>query len=340
MTTTNRIFALGTLLCLLIAGFVMIATPQATGLGKFVARDPVCYGSWDPIVNHNHAGPSPHEHLFVGATAICGLPNPNAANYKDLAGKGTNLDNPDDTAAYWIPVLVLTDGWQGTRNLGRIPNSGFRNYFAYYRCFNRDRICSASDRSIAHPADTRLVVGNPAQPANVPLDTRWINWTCGEDSSRRGPYTNIETANCATATGTRVNLTMHVTFPSCWDGVLPNHSASDMGDTRDNAHYAFANRRTDTCPSTHPVKVTELRETFKWGDNTPGYWRNKYPALTTDLMQRQMGNPVKAGQTAHADFWNTWEQKASTPGTPTLHGGFDGMVQDCINTAPEPYCNN
>lgn len=326
--------------CLAVAGFLAVpaSMPAANGLGKFVQRDPGCYGTWDPIVNHNQAE-AHHEHMFVGGDALCTMADPNAANYADVAGKGTDLDNPDDTAAYWIPTLVLTNGWQGTQNLGRVDD--FRNYFAYYRCFNRDRFCGAGETSIAHPADTRLVVGSASQPASVPLDTRWINWTCGEDSSRTGPYTSIEAANCSTATGNRVNLTMHVTFPSCWDGVMPSHSASDVGDTRDNAHWAFANRRTDSCPSTHPVKVTELRETFKWGDNTPGYWAGKTPALVTDLMQRQLGNPVMAGQTAHADFWNTWEQNDTTPGTPTLHGGFDGMVASCINDdTPPAWCNN
>ena len=333
----RRLTTSGLTLGLIATLLAALTTTPATGLGKFVARDPACYGKWDPIVNHNQAE-AHHEHLFTGSTAICDLPNPNAANYDDLAGKGTNLNNPDDTAAYWIPSLVLTNGWQGTSNLGRVND--FRNYFAYYRCFNRDRTCTSAHRSVAHPADTRLVVGNAAQPATVPLDTRWINWTCGQESNRRGPYADIQTANCSTATGTRVNLTLHVTFPSCWDGVKPNHSPTDVGDTRDNAHYMFANRRTDSCPSTHPVKVTELRATYKWGDNTPGYWTGKTPALVTDLMQRQAGNPVKAGQTAHADFWNTWEQNDTVPGTPTLHGGFDAMVTDCINSAPETYCNN
>ena len=55
-------------------------------------------------------------------------------------------------------------------------------------------------------------------------------------------------------------MTAHIDFPSCWDGVKPSHTAAQNGDTRDNAHYAYAVAK--KCPAGFPIGVAELRETI------------------------------------------------------------------------------
>jgi hypothetical protein len=301
---------------------VAAGTAPASGLGKF-ATGSTCVQQADPIKYHNEQ--APHDHMFVGSTQVCVTGA--GGTYADLAGKGTTLANPDDTAAYWIPTLVFTDG---PRSQTVIGTPAFKGYFAYYRCWNHANTCPGSDtRTI--PPDTRLITGSPtgASPTTI------ANWMCDVRSSRPGPYPTIRAAKCGAATGV-VYLTLHLDFPTCWDGVLPDHLADDVGDTSDNAHYAFPIRKGTisptsggTCPAGFPIHVTELRETFKWGDGTAAYWRDTHPALSSDLMQRADGNAVVSGTTAHGDFWNTWEQD-----------GFDSMVRNCLLTNnPAGFCN-
>lgn len=110
-----------------------------------------------------------------------------------------------------------------------------------------------------------------------------------------------------------------MTFPSCWDGQLGDHDVA--GVTADTAHFAYFDRRTDSCPAGFAHRVAELRETvwFRYtGDGSD-------VALSSDLAMARQGMPVAPGTTAHADFWNAWVQ------TGGVHGGMVGMVRDCIN---------
>lgn len=315
--STTRFHILNTrrTLTALIVASLALAAP-ALALGKFFQAIPAGYAQVDPIAAHGNAR-SDHLHLFLGASGFLKLPHPEAASYASVVGKDTGIsNNPDDTAAYWIPALLYTSG----------PNAGkpvpFRKFFAYYRSFDHQTTGAAEP----YAPDTRLITGNGEQPAKTPLDTSRYNWTCDERSSRAGPYPDIATANCAAAKGS-VYLTAHVDFPSCWDGKLAAHNVP--GDTRDSAHYAFASKH--ACPAGFPIKMTELRETFKWDYQGDG----SDVALSSDLVQRKAGNMVKPGQTLHADFWNTWVQ------TGGAHGGLVGMVRSCINAAtPASWCNS
>ena len=76
-----------------------------------------------------------------------------------------------------------------------------------------------------------------------------------------------------------------VKFPECWTG--------ERTDSRDHMrHMAFATGK--GCPATHPVRVPALTEVFR------------YPVRSVARFHLSSG-PLSTG---HADFWNTWDQKA------------------------------
>jgi len=78
-----------------------------------------------------------------------------------------------------------------------------------------------------------------------------------------------------------------VKFPECWSGKRidsPNHRR----------HMAFATGK--GCPNTHPIRVPAITEVFR------------YPVSSVEGLRLSSG-PFSTG---HADFWNTWDQKALT----------------------------
>ncbi|HEY7721800.1 MAG TPA: DUF1996 domain-containing protein [Pedococcus sp.] len=266
-------------------GGAVVEAPVATSLGKIKCKETTGTRAVDPIVHHNHSATMPgmaHMHQFFGNNSFLSLPNPNAANYTDLVGKGTNCENPADTAGYWTPTL------HNTTTGAIVPTAGFT---AYYRSWNG----RTTGEGVAMPPDTRLVANR-------------FDWTCGQ---REAVEKSTSIPDCSMAKGTAGSrLTAHVNFPSCWDGVKPTHLSTDMGDTRDNAHFAYRLNST-TCPPGFPVKVVELRMTIQFaytGNGTDLALSSDGPMRTTD------------GRSMHADFWNTWVQS-----------GFTTMVRDCIN---------
>jgi Domain of unknown function (DUF1996) len=87
-----------------------------------------------------------------------------------------------------------------------------------------------------------------------------------------------------------------VRFPECWDGVH-----LDSVDHRSHMHAVTAGQ---PCPDSHPVRLPELAEVFR------------YPVADVSALQLSSGG----FETAHADFWNTWQQDALT-----------ALVERCIN---------
>lgn len=297
----KKIIALISMLALAFAMAFAASTP-ASALGKVkcdVNNQPaVSVGTYDPIVNHNGTGAS-HEHQFFGNIAWHSLSNPNTANYSDLVGKANNcrkvlgLSYSADSAGYWIPTLRYTSG----------PKAGqlvpAQQFTAYYRSAAGTTFGAAQPI----PADTRLV----SEPGRY-------NWTCGQNSgARSAPVSTIP--DCTGLSGKPgYTLTAHIDFPSCWDGVKPTHSASDVGDTRDNKHYAYTVAK--KCPAGFPIGVAELRETvqFKYVENG----QNVALSSDHDLTAR--------GSSLHGDFWNTWMQPE-----------FEQFVKTCIVSKTSAY---
>lgn len=255
--------------------------PASQAKAKIKCKQTTGSAEVDPIVHHNQAPGSAHLHQFFGNNTFLSLPNPNAANYDDLRSGGTNCENTADTAGYWTPVLR----YKATGKA--IPTQAFT---AYYRSWDFKDFGAG----VPLPDDVRLV------------GTKF-SWTCGQFENV-APQQSVP--DCSMADGRPGStLTAHIDFPSCWDGVKPSHSADEVGDTRDNRHFAY--RVGGSCPAGFPVKTVQLRETLQFqytgrGDDVE---------LTSDAM---MG--TTDGKSMHADFWNTWDPK-----------GFASMVRNCVN---------
>ena len=271
----------GLLAPILLAGTLATApTAAATSKVKCDASGSptVAVGRYDPIVSHNRKG-AMHEHQFFGNKSWLKLRNPNTANYGDLAGHKTNCRVSHDKAGYWMPTLRYISGPKKGK---LIPAQQFTAYYRPGYGLGKD-----FGPALAFPADTRLV-----------SSPRYAAWTCGEKSGARSKPVNA-IPNCTGLSGQPgLTLTAHIDLPNCWDGVMPHHSRGQVGDTRDNRHYAYAvNHR---CPAKFPKMMTHIRETVQF----PYVGNGRDVALTSDKMAG-----TSDGRSLHGDFWNTWDQE-------------------------------
>ena len=221
-------------------------------------------------------------HEFLGSTAILGLAHPELASYTDLVGTPSSCDILADSALYWIPLL--------TRNGVAVPLSRME---AYYMAWD-GALTDASGATRALPSDLRMIAGNMMAASPLDMDLKHVFWDCGANSTKPGSLYHFATpadADCATAGG-QVVLTLAVTFPSCWDGTLNDHTV--LGDTSDytgnmmsSAVGHLAYRTSTGCPSAFPIKLMTLRENISWS----------YAGDGTDVTLSS-----GPGYTAHADF--------------------------------------
>ena len=271
---------LATTLALVVTLLALHAQP-AQAMAKIKCKQTTGTGRFDPIVHHDEASPVGHNHQFFGNNAWLSLPNPNTANLSDLQGRTTNCENAKDTAGYWVPVL------QSTTTKAAVPVQAFT---AYYRSWDFKEFGDGQPL----PPDTRLVAEKH-------------DWTCGQNMPQKPvPYI----PDCSGASGTPGStLTAHIDFPSCWNGVKPNHPAGQVGDTSDNRNFAY--RVGSSCPSGFPIKVVALRETISYA----------YTGHGTDLeLSSDPEHGTTDGQSLHADFFNAWDT-----------AGMASMVKNCVS---------
>jgi hypothetical protein len=139
------------------------------------------------------------------------------------------------------------------------------------------------------PPDLRIITGNAMATSvaqNAALSSGRIRWTCvGNDKKYPSPP-----LSCTGA------VEENVAFPSCWDGKL-THS-------NDSAHVAYA-PDLGRCPQGFPIAMPRIS------------LKVKFPVLKgTTSFALASGDTY----TAHADFWNTWQQN-----------GLAYLVSRCIN---------
>jgi hypothetical protein len=121
-----------------------------------------------------------------------------------------------------------------------------------------------------YPPDLRMVGGGETAAAPAAAAA----WTCRAGTSRVA-----QPPACAATVG----LELSIVFADCWDGV-----ATDSADHR--AHVAYS--EDGACPRSHPVSVPQLELVVEYG-----------PVDVTGLSLSS-----GAVSSAHADFWNTWDQ--------------------------------
>jgi hypothetical protein len=190
-----------------------------------------------------------------------------------LRSAGTTCNRKADTAAYWAPTLYA-DG-NPVNPVGAV---------VYYR-----RLTKALVRT--YPNGLTIVAGNSR--SQVPQSHRVVFWDCGLVKTtlygpmRRGaqplpapPAASSRPPACPPGS----KLQLHVNFPDCWNG----RTVDSVDHKR---HMAYS--RQGACPRRHPVPLPALSLVYQ------------YPALT-GIIALSSGSVL----TAHADFLNTWDEKA------------------------------
>ena len=178
----------------------------------------------DPIVYPSRPGLS-HDHTFVGNGTTNAF-----STLRSLRGGGTTCRRNGDTAAYWMPTL-LVDG-QPVEPRGAT---------IYYR---RRTISPVRP----FPAGLKMIAGN--SKATSPQDLPLTFWNCGAET---GVAHSAEVPTCPNDRG--AGLRLHVNFPNCWDG-------TNLDSNNHQAHMAYSVR--GQCPSTHPVAVPAISVIFRY----------------------------------------------------------------------------
>lgn len=203
-------------------------------------------------------------------------------DYDRMLGSNTTCERSSDTASYWAPALL---------DAGEVVEPV--SMAAYYRPG------PDVDPAIVEPYPAGLMMIAGDHMATEPQPIEVIAWGCGS-----GPRREAMPPDCrprpsdddGIAVGeARPTLRLWITFPDCWDGQrLTTGAESD--------HVA----RSDggTCPESHPVPITQLQMAID------------FPAVDPAEVSLASGGP----ETAHADFWNVWEQDA-----------LENEVRRCLN---------
>jgi hypothetical protein len=178
----------------------------------------------DPIVFPGRAGLS-HDHTFVGNVTT------NASStLRSLRSGDTTCKRDGDTAAYWMPTLLVN---------GQPVEP--RGATIYYR-----RKTLAPVRPF--PAGFKMIAGS--SHATEPQDLHVTYWNCGAQAGVR------RSATVPTCADDRMQgLRLHVNFPSCWDGV-------NLDSANHQSHVAYPTR--GECPSTHPVAVPAISLIYRF----------------------------------------------------------------------------
>lgn len=176
------------------------------------------------------------------------------STYATANAAATTCSVLGDRAGYWVPTLVAPNGAYITP----------RRALVYYR--NKPVSYGTTN---AFPPDFRVVAGG------VGTSTQYAGWSCEQDAKNMVAVP----PSCGSAL-----LVLHVKFPNCWNGV-----STDSANHRSHVTYPTSS---NTCPSTHPVKLPEI------------FLHVRYPPGISGSAYRLSDGT----QTPHADFWNTWQQ--------------------------------
>jgi Domain of unknown function (DUF1996) len=275
-------------------------------------------GQFDPIV-HPGQFPAGHIHEFFGSTNI----TPSATGFSlQAAGSGTDsCADRFDTAGYWAPEL-FADGqpvqatgidayYERILSLHVAPND---NCPAFIEGCDGQAITSV----VVPPIDMRLIAGNSAATGlqNISI----IKWACSDNST-----TGTLPPACPSKP-----LTVHIVFPSCWDG-----QTDRLANNTDNVTYPKVNGGVSTCPSGFDVQIPRVALTVHYNlypdqpacstsraSNCVNYAISAFDEATQQLV---LGPPF----TMHADWLNGWQTDRSLGAANPA--SFDELIARCNN---------
>jgi hypothetical protein len=261
----------------------LIVSSPAYASSGWVVNCPYSHSNMDdPIKFPGQQGAS-HLHDFLGSRTTNYL-----STYASMVGSPTTCGTTTDKSGYWFPALY--------KNSAKInPAGSWNGRSTRQKFYYRDDNVSSSTVVEPFPPGFRMIQGYNMATSIADANAhgaKWgseMYWGCS-DNSVSGKLTSPP--NCATGI-----ITLHVGFPNCWDGVRVEGDAIAAG------HVKFPSG--GVCPSGFGHVLPRLIA------------RTEHPVGTSSSDITLASGPT---YTAHADFWNTWDQ-------PTLQR----LVTNCLN---------
>jgi hypothetical protein len=205
-------------------------------------------------------------------------------DYERAIDGETSCERSRDTASYWAPALL-----DGT---GEVIEP--RKLTAYYRPGPGIDPTTVEP----YPAGLMMVAGDSGSDVKQPVEI--IAWGCGSNFIRETSPPDCRNESARQSVGgdaeqsTR-SLRLWITFPDCWDGErLTSFGSGTHVRSSDGGE----------CPESHPVAIAQLQMAID------------FPAADPAGLSLASGGT----ETAHADFWNVWDQEA-----------LEDEVRYCIN---------
>jgi hypothetical protein len=262
---------------LVLAAMILVPSAASAAPGWLVRCPYTHSNNDDPIKFPGQQGAS-HLHDFYGSRTT-----DYRSTYGSMIASLTTCGTAGDTSGYWTPALY--------RNGVKINPAGSVREQFYYR---KDNYSSGTVVE-PFPPNFKMIQGYAMAMSLADANAhgaRWgteMYWGCS-DNNPDGKFT--APINCATGV-----ITLHVGFPTCWDGVTVS------GDEIAAGHVRFSSG--GACPAGFPHKLPRLIE------------RLEYPVGTSSS-----GITVSSGApyTMHADFWNTWQMSK-----------LSALVTGCLN---------
>ena len=264
-----------TLFALVAAALVATASTSAAAdpRGVFVVHCGYSHSLRDdPIVHRGLPGAS-HMHDFFGSTTTNAM-----STVRRMRRSSTTCRLASDTSGYWFPAAYLGD----------LP---LQSTFAKVYYFGVPRIPVE-----LVPRGVKIMAGEPA--AGSASENPRVTWSCGAKGNKRTPIVDhpYDCTPFARRWHFVDSVVARVDLPSCWDG--EGLKPSDVSYLED-----------DGCPDGFAHRLPRIRMQVHIGTLDPCQTGLRCSADGSDenVTLRLSSGPYF---TFHADFWNTWHQRA------------------------------
>jgi hypothetical protein len=256
---------------LVLAAMVTLVPLAASASPGWVIKCPYSHSNMDDPIKYPRQQGVSHLHDFYGSNSTNYL-----STYISMIGSSTTCGTGDDKSGYWAPALYKN-------NVKISPGGSWNGKTTREQFYYRDNNYSSDAVIEPFPPNFKMIQGYAMamslSDANA-HGAKWgseLYWGCS-DNTPSGKIT--APVDCATGI-----VTLHIGFPSCWDGVMVD------GDEIASGHMRFSSG--GVCPAGFSHKLPRLIQ------------RLEYP-----IGPSSQGITLASGATytAHGDFWNTWQQ--------------------------------
>lgn len=259
----------------------------------------------DAIVFPGQTGVA-HQHMYFGNPSADGQSN--YQNLRENQVNGTCSGGNANNTAYWAPTVIDPDG-SGSNNVGNNAVVIPRGMVVYYKgepggVGNGETLQDQQTKiqnTQPFPNGLRMIAGQG-------FSFNPVKWKCSTASSFSDLYPSLDELYNSSMVqnngGTCPSdpniygdnfgyIVVSLNFPPCWDGV-------NLDSTNHQDHMSYANN-VGTCPSSHPVRVPSLSQTFHFQLQSGEDFGNWF--LSSDA-----GNtPGVDGASWHNDVYLGWD---------------------------------